>query len=86
MSAFFLASDFIAEVEFPKILSEAEKKGLKIIWIPISDCLYNETDLEKFHSAIDPSTPLISFSEAELEKKLSEISAIIRDTYNSFNS
>jgi hypothetical protein len=54
----FLASDFIANEELPKIFSNAAKNGLPIVWLSISHCLYEETELSKYQAANSPSNPI----------------------------
>ncbi|MGJ5634530.1 COR domain-containing protein, partial [Nostoc sp. CALU 1950] len=61
----FLASDFIAEDELPPLLDAAEAKGLTIIWIPLSFCSYDETEIEKYQSAHPPNQPLDSLNSAQ---------------------
>ena len=77
----FLASDFIAENELPPLLKSAKQKGLTIIWIPISYSLYAETEIAEFQAAHDPSTPLDSLENTEVNKALVNISIQIRDAF-----
>jgi len=46
VSRHFLKSEFIMNVEFPYILRARESRGLRVLWILVSDCLYKETALE----------------------------------------
>lgn len=78
VSANFLASDFIANNELPPLLEAADKKGTKIVWIPVGACLYRETELEKYQAAHDPNKPLEGLSEAERNQALVKICEIIK--------
>jgi internalin A len=78
----FLASDFIANEEFPPILAAAENEGLTIIWVPVTASLYDVTDIAKFQAAHDPSKPLDSLSDADLHQALVNIAKIIRHASN----
>src|SRR5512135_2007363 len=48
VSPAFLASDFIHEHELGPLLKEAEAGGVKILWVLIRDCSYEETPLNKY--------------------------------------
>lgn len=64
----FLASDFIANRELLLLLDAAKNRKLKIIWIPISHSLCEETEISQYQ-AIHPSTkPLDSLSSSEQNK------------------
>lgn len=69
----FLASDFIAENELPPLLESAKDGGTKIVWIPISSCLYDETDIRKYQAASNPNDPLDSMSKSKVKTELAKI-------------
>jgi len=74
----FLASDFIADHELPPLLDAALKEGVKIIWIPISYCLYDETEIGEYQAVHNPNQPLDALSPADLNQALVKISKIIK--------
>jgi hypothetical protein len=73
VSANFLASDFIAEEEFPTLLEAAQKGGLKIIWIYLSDCLYKHSAIADYQVAHDLSQSLNHLPVAEQQSVLTQI-------------
>lgn len=78
ISADFIASDFIAENVLPSLLSAAERKGVTILPLILSPCLWEIVDgLAKFQSVNPPSKPLISLAKGEQEEYLVRLSKAI---------
>ncbi len=75
----FLASDFIADAEFPPILAAAKSEGLTIVRVPVEASLYDETDIADYQAAHDPNQLLIGLSEADLDTELVAIAGEILD-------
>jgi hypothetical protein len=73
VSSNFLASDFIAEVELPALLTAAAEEGLQVCWILVSACLHETSKLSRFEAAHDISRPLDSLTPAELNGTLASI-------------
>lgn len=81
VTAKFLASEFITEVELPKLLSRSAE-GLAIFWIPVGPSAYQFMEFERIQAASDPNKPLSLLGEAErgeawvrIVKKLADIMA-----------
>lgn len=66
----FLASDFITDKEVPKLLESAQHKGLRVLWILLSDCLWNETEIASYQALHSPTAPLDSLEESEVNTAL----------------
>ena len=77
VSRYFLHSDFIAESEFPPLLEAAKKEGLVIVWIPIGHSSYEETEIADYQAASEPSRPLNSLSESDVDFELVKIAKAI---------
>lgn len=73
VSAHYLASDFIAEEEFPSLLELAKQDGLKIIWIYLSDCLYRHSAIADYQAAHRITQPLDHLPIAEQQSVLTQI-------------
>ena len=65
VSANFLASDFIVDHELPKLLDSAQKKGLKILWVYVNYCAYEDTEIFHYQAVHDINRPLESLTESE---------------------
>lgn len=79
VSPSFLSSDFIDQKELPKLLAAEETEGLKVIWVPISFSLYDETAIGQYQAAHSPGEPLDSLSVPEQNRVLVKIAKVIRD-------
>ncbi len=69
----FLASDFIKKEELPPLLKDAEKEGVKIIWVYLNYCGYKYTALKDLQAAHKISQPLSSLTKPEQDRTLTEI-------------
>ena len=78
VSPSFLASDFIAKHELPPLLEAAKTDGLIILWIAIRTSMYQETELEHYQAANDPSKPLASLKTAQRDRELVDICTQIK--------
>ncbi len=69
----FLASDFIHHEELSLILEKAETKNLKIMWIPVGYCLYEDSDIHSYQAAYKPDKPLSTLRKPGREKAWRDI-------------
>jgi XTP/dITP diphosphohydrolase len=80
VSASFLSSEFIRNVELPYILNAARTHNMKVLWFLINDCHYDATDLHAFQAAHDVRRPLSGLSETEINAVLKQATAIFKET------
>lgn len=77
VSADFLASDFINDVELPKLLEKARKDGLRIYPVVVSPCRFKESPVSKFQASHNPTQTLEGLTFVESEEALLELSRAI---------
>lgn len=82
VSANFLSSDFIDKNELPPLLEAAENEGLQIVWVLVSDCMYEESEIAKYQAAHSLDKPLITLTAAEEPTVLKNICKIIKEFAN----
>jgi hypothetical protein len=78
----FLASEFIHNNELPELLNAAERDGLTILWIPVEDCLYEQTPIGDYQAVHSPAQPLASLKGAKVNQALKAISKAIAEAMN----
>lgn len=69
----FLASNFITTDELPKLLQAANHNELKVFWVHLSECLYEETPIAAYQAAHDIVTPIDSLTKPEQRKAWADI-------------
>jgi adenylate cyclase len=74
----FLASDFVAQEEWPALLAAAKAEGLEVIWFVLSACSYAETDIPTYQAALNPKQPLDGLTPAEQNQALVAVCQTIR--------
>lgn len=74
VSADFLASDFIATEELPKLLAAARTRGAKILPVVVGPARYDESPLGKFQSVNPPQRPLSGMGKQDAEGFLVSLS------------
>ena len=83
VSADFLASDFIANNELPRLLDAAQNDGAVIMSLIVSPSRFKSTKLARFQALNDPSRPLINVTKGEQEQILAEVSDKIAALFHS---
>jgi TIR domain-containing protein/D-alanyl-D-alanine carboxypeptidase-like protein len=78
----FLASDFIIENELGPLLKEADRGGVKILWVPVRASAYKETALRNYQAVIDPSKPLAGMTTANRDQAWVKICEEIKKAVN----
>jgi hypothetical protein len=82
VSADFFASDFVREVELPKLFTAEKERGLRILWVPVSPCLWRVTELREIQAALHPPDhTLLDMSEREREKAFEQIGLQIHKAF-----
>ena len=78
----FLASDFVMSEEFPYLLNVAHTENVKLLWVLLGFCLYEETPLKDYQAAHNISKPLDSLSESERREVWVMISKHVKEAAN----
>lgn len=80
VSADFLASDFIARVELPRLLGAAEDRGVLIIPVVLDHCNFDRcAELAQFQAINSPARPLDTLGEPEYKAILAKLAAAVDD-------
>ena len=77
VSKHFLASDFIQDEELPFLIDAAQHRGVKLLWILVSPCLYEHSPLRHVQAAHDPSRPLSKLRGADRQEALVSVGRVV---------
>ena len=77
VSANYLASEFIAQQELPRLLENAEKGTTLILPVIVGYSLFAETPLAKFQSVNSPDRPLSSLAESDQDRVFVKVAEAI---------
>ena len=78
VSANFLESDFIADVELPALLKSEKENGLQVLPVVITPCLYEESPLQPFQSVNNPLNPMEGMKPVEQNQTWVKLARIIK--------
>lgn len=79
VSADFLASDFVHDVELPKLIGRAEAGGVRILPVIVGACLYEASALARFESLNAPEEPLEALPRPDQETALLDAARSVRE-------
>jgi hypothetical protein len=78
VSDHFLASEFVMGEEVPRLLAAAEAEGVRVLWVSLTACLVEETEIHQYQAVLPPGRPLDQMAEAEVKEALKTIGLEIR--------
>jgi len=73
VSPHFLASDFIQNEELPFLIDAAQCRGVKLLWVLVSPCLYEHSPIRDLQAAHDLTKPLSKLRGADRQEALASI-------------
>jgi TIR domain len=82
VSKHFLDSSFIQRHELPPLLEAEKVGGLKILWVSVGSCKYQETEIDEYQAAHDPSHPLESLKGSKRQQAIVAICQNIKTAMN----
>ncbi len=69
----FLASEFIAHEELPPLLEAARIEGVRILWVLISPCVHEATEISKYQAAHDIDHALTTLDTPDRQRVLADV-------------
>lgn len=82
ISADFLASSFIAEIELPALLAAAQSDGAVILPVILSPCRFADSKLSQFQAVNNPSKPLSGMNFNDRERVWDNVAKTVNDVIN----
>ncbi len=73
VSASFLQSDYVRDVELPVLLERARTGRTRLLWIVLSSSAWNETELREAQAVVDPRLPLDKMNAADVQVALVQL-------------
>ncbi len=68
VSTDFLASDFVMQKEVPRLLSQAQKRGVRIMPLILSPCLFTDSPIGQYQAVNAPEEALEELQKTQQEK------------------
>ena len=79
VSANFLASDFIRDIELPSLLAASEQEGVVILTVLVRSCTFANTAIRQFQFVNAPSRPLSNMAPGKRDEVWSKVAELIRE-------
>ena len=80
ISADFFSSEFINEVELPRLLEQAENNGTLILSIILKPCLFDEyPGINQYQAMNSPQQPVSELNDSEQEKLFVSVAKRIKE-------
>lgn len=79
VSTDFLASDFVMNQEVPKLLENAQQRGVRIIPFIIAPCMFTNSVISKYQAINDPKQTLSELSTTDQERTYLQLMQAISD-------
>lgn len=83
ISADFLASRFIANIELPSLLAAAQSEGAVILPVILSPCRFPDSELSQFQAVNNPSKPLTGMNFNDKERVWDKLSETVKNVIDS---
>jgi hypothetical protein len=82
ISADFMASDFIQDNELPRVLNEAQRRGVRIFSVIVQYSSFEDTELAQYQTVNDSSRPLMLLSNPEREAVFYKLYKMVKATFS----
>ncbi|MDF1754197.1 MAG: SUMF1/EgtB/PvdO family nonheme iron enzyme [Verrucomicrobiales bacterium] len=79
VSADFQASEFIKNNELPKLRYHADRKELRLFWIPVGHCILTDQLGDAYHTVGNPSKPLEACTKGEVNEVLADLTRSLKN-------
>ena len=77
VSANFLASSFVTDIELPHVLARAKAGELSVAWLPVAASAYEKTGLNEIQALISPKRPLTAMRKPDADAALVKAAGLI---------
>jgi hypothetical protein len=75
----FLQSDFIRDIELPRLLSLHQQRRIRILWLPFSGSRWKDSPIAGIAAAHHVDQPLASLSEAAQQDELVRLRTLVAE-------